>query len=105
MLATLRFAISARVVKGELLRLCPSLNRMNTSVEKAKTNCHDAARASQLFGGLKSLEIFPLLAKNRFFRLGVYNAPNSAFRTLGASPTFLIVKLLWLSEGGKGRIV
>ena len=38
-----------------------------------------------------------------FFRLGVYSAPNSAFRTPGASPTLLIVKLLWLSEGGKGR--
>ena len=34
--ATLRSALSARVVKGELLRLCLGLDRMSTSVEKAK---------------------------------------------------------------------
>ena len=31
----------------------------------------------------------------------MYNAPSLAFRITGASSTFSIVKLLWLSEGGK----
>ena len=46
---TLRSAISAKVALGELLRLCPSSAGLSTSVEKAKTDCHDKARDWSLF--------------------------------------------------------
>src|SRR3954464_4180994 len=39
----LRSAISAKVALGEPLRLCPSSGGLSTSVEKAKTDCHDKA--------------------------------------------------------------
>ena len=44
MLTTLRSARSAKVALGELLRLCPGSAGLSTSVEKAKTDCHDKAR-------------------------------------------------------------
>ena len=46
---TLRSAISAKVALGELLRLCPGSTGLSTSVEKAKTDCHDKARDWSLF--------------------------------------------------------
>ena len=46
---TLRSAISAKVALGELLRLCPGSAGLSTSVEKAKTDCHDKARDWSLF--------------------------------------------------------
>ena len=46
---TLRSAISAKVALGELLRLCPGSAGLSTSVEKAKTDCHDKARDRSLF--------------------------------------------------------
>src|SRR3954468_782471 len=45
----LRSAISAKVALGEPLRLCPSSAGLSTSVEKAKTDCHDEARDRSLF--------------------------------------------------------
>ena len=46
---TLRSALSAKVALGELLRLCPGSAGLSTSVEKAKTDCHDKARDWSLF--------------------------------------------------------
>ena len=46
---TLHSAISAKVALGELLRLCPSSAGLRTSIEKAKTDCHDKARDWSLF--------------------------------------------------------
>ena len=46
---TLRSAISAKVELGELLRLCAGSAGPSTSVEKAKTDCHDKARDWSLF--------------------------------------------------------
>ena len=46
---TLRSALSAKVALGELLRLCPGSTGLSTSVEKAKTDCHDKARDWSLF--------------------------------------------------------
>ena len=46
---TLRSIISAKVALGELLRLCPSWAGPSTSVEKAKTDCHDKAWDRSLF--------------------------------------------------------
>ena len=51
---TLRSAISAKVALGELLRLCPSSTGLSTSVEKAKTDCHDKARDWSLFESYSS---------------------------------------------------
>ena len=47
---TLRSALSAKVALGELLRLCSGSAGLSTSVEKAKTDCHDKARDWSLFG-------------------------------------------------------
>ena len=46
---TLRSAISAKVALGELLRLCPGSAGISTSIEKAKTDCHDKVRDWSLF--------------------------------------------------------
>ena len=46
---TLGSALSANVALGELLRLCPGSVGLSTSVEKAKTDCHDKARDWSLF--------------------------------------------------------
>ena len=46
---TLRSVISAKVVLGELLRLCPGSAGLSTSLEKAKTDGHDVARDQSLF--------------------------------------------------------
>ena len=43
-------ALSAKAALGELLQLCPSSAGFSTSVEKAKTDCHDKARDWSLFG-------------------------------------------------------
>ena len=45
----LHSAILAKVALGELLRLCPGSAGLSTSVEKAKTDCHDKARDWSLF--------------------------------------------------------
>ena len=55
---TLRFAISAKVELGEPLRLCPDSSGLSTSVEKAKTDCHDKARAGHCSRGLESLKTY-----------------------------------------------
>ena len=56
---TLRSALSAKVALGELLRLCPGSAGFSTSVEKAKTDCHDKARDWSLFGEVfKSLQTY-----------------------------------------------
>ena len=47
---TVRSTLSAKVALGELLRLCPGSAGLSTSVEKAKTDCHDKARDWSLFG-------------------------------------------------------
>ena len=54
----LRSAMSAKVALGELLRLCPSCARSSTSVEKAKTDWHDEARASRCSRGFESLKTY-----------------------------------------------
>ena len=51
---TLHSAISAKVALGELLRLCPGSAGLSTSVEKAKTDCHDKARDWSLFEEVSS---------------------------------------------------
>ena len=49
-------------------------------------------RASRCSRGLKSLKTFSSLGEESALSgLGVYSAPNSAFRILGASPKFKIV--------------
>ena len=92
---TLRSALSAKVALGELLWLCPGSAGLSTSVEKAKTDCHDKARDWSLFGevfwvpkDLCRLErgVGPVRLK------GVYRAPNSAFRIPGASLKFKIIE-------------
>src|SRR3954466_5353822 len=55
---TLRSAISAKVALGELLRLCPGSAGLSTSVEKAKTDCHDKARVGRCSRGLESLKTY-----------------------------------------------
>ena len=50
---TLRSVISAKVALGELLRLCPSWAGLSTSVEKAKTDRHDEARAGRCSRGFR----------------------------------------------------
>ena len=103
MLATLCSAISARVVKGELLRLCPGSSGRAPQYRKPKTDCHDAARAGQLFERFQILkDFFYFIPRNRSLSdLGVYSAPSSAFRIPGAMAKFKIIELLWLSEGDK----
>ena len=51
---TLRSALSAKVALGELLRLCPGSAGLSTSVEKAKSDCHDEARAGHCSRGFSS---------------------------------------------------
>ena len=48
---TLRSVVSAKVALGEPLRLCPGSAGLSTSVEKAKTDCHDEARAGRCSRG------------------------------------------------------
>ena len=55
---TLCSAISAKVALGELLRLCPGSAGLSTLVEKAKTDCHDKARAGRCSRGLESLKTY-----------------------------------------------
>ena len=50
---TLRSVISAKVALGEPLRLCPGWAGLSTSVEKAKTDRHDRARASRCSRGFR----------------------------------------------------
>ena len=50
---TLCSVISAKVALGELLRLCPGWAGLSTSVEKAKTNRHDRARAGRCSRGFR----------------------------------------------------
>ena len=50
---TLRSVISAKVALGELLWLCPSWAGLSTSVEKAKTDRHDKARAGRCSRGFR----------------------------------------------------
>src|SRR3954468_19511902 len=55
---TLCSVISAKVALGELLRLCPKSVGLSTSVEKAKTDCHDRARAGRCSRGFESLKTY-----------------------------------------------
>ena len=48
----------AKVALGELLRLCPGSAGLSTSVEKAKTECHDKARAGRCSRGFESLKTY-----------------------------------------------
>ena len=90
---TLRSTISAKVALGELLRLCPGSAGLSTSVEKAKTDCHDKARDGRCSRGLKSLKTFSASGEESALPdLGVYSTPNSAFRILGASLKFKIIE-------------
>ena len=92
---TLRFALSAKVALEELLWLCPGSAGLSTSVEKAKTDCHNKARDWSLFG-----EVFRV--PKDLCRLGqgagpvwltsVYRAPNSAFWIPRALPKFKIIE-------------
>ena len=50
---TLHSVISAKVALGELLRLCPSWVGLSTSVEKAKSDHHDEARAGRCSRGFR----------------------------------------------------
>ena len=63
-------------------------------MEKAKTDRHDEARAGRCSRGFfESLKTYA--AKSEEPALsgpGVDSAPNSAFRTLGASPKFKIIE-------------
>ena len=59
---TLRSVISAKVALGELLWLCPSWAGLSTSVEKAKTDRHDEARAGRCSRGFR--------VPKDFFRFG-----------------------------------
>ena len=90
---TLRSAILAKVALRELLRLCPGSAGLSTSVEKAKTDCHDEARAGRCSRGFRVPKDLCRLERGvGFVRLkGVYSAPNSAFRILGALPKFKII--------------
>ena len=49
----LHSALSAKVALGEPLRLCPSWAGLSTSVEKAKTDRHDEARAGRYSRGFR----------------------------------------------------
>ena len=61
-------------------------------MEKAKTDCHDKARAGRCSRGPKSLKNFSASGEESALSdLGVYSALGSAFRILGASPKFKIV--------------
>ena len=73
----------AKVALGELLRLCPGSAGLSTSVEKAKTDCHDKARAGRCSRGLKSLKIFSAPGEESASSdLGMHSAPSPAFRIL-----------------------
>ena len=50
---TLHSVISAKVALGEPLRLCPGWAGLSTSVEKAKTDHHDRARAGRCSRGFR----------------------------------------------------
>ena len=85
MLATLHFAIAAKGVKGELMRLCTGSAGLSTSVEKAKTDCHDEARDWSLFERFfESLKSYAASSEEpALSSQGVDSAPNSVFRTRG----------------------
>ena len=92
---TLCSTMLAKVALGELLRLCPSSAGPSTSVEKAKTDCHDKARDWSLFGEVFRVpkDLCRLGRGASPVRLtGVYRAPNSAFQIPGASPKFKIIE-------------
>ena len=78
-------AISAKVALGELLRLCPSWAGLSTSVEKAKTECHDEVRDRSLFERFfESLKTYAASSEEPALSgQGVDSAPNSVFRTRG----------------------
>ena len=81
----LRSAISAKVALGEPLRLCPGLAGLSTSVEKAKTDCHDEARDRSLFERFfESLNTYAASSEEPALSgQGVDSAPYSVFRTRG----------------------
>ena len=82
---TLRSVISAKVALGEPLRLCPGWAGLNTSVEKAKTDCHDEARDRSLFERFfESLKTYAASSEELDNpSQGVDSAPNSVFQTRG----------------------
>ena len=63
-------------------------------MEKAKTDCHDEARDQSLFERFfESLKTYAALSEELALSgQGVDSAPNSVFRTLGASPKFKIIE-------------
>ena len=91
---TLHSAISAKVALGELLWLCPGSAGLSTSVEKAKTDHHDEARAGRYSRGFRVPKDLCRLERGTGLLSGpgVDSAPNSVFRTLGASPKFEIIE-------------
>ena len=90
----LRSALSAKVALGEPLRLCPGSAGLSTSVEKAKTDCHDVARDRSLFERFfESLKAYAASSEELALSgQGVDSAPNSVFRIPGASPKFKIIE-------------
>ena len=91
---TIRSAISTKVALGELLRLCPGSAGLSTSVEKAKTDCHDKVRDWSLFERFQVPKDLCRLERGAgpVQLKGVYSAPNSAFRMLGTLPKFKIIE-------------
>ena len=65
--------------------IVPQLSRLNTSVEKAKTDYHDEARDGSLFERFfKSLKTYAASSEELDnTSQGVDSAPNSVFRTRG----------------------
>ena len=91
---TLYSVVSAKVALGELLRLCPDSAGLSTSVEKAKTDCHDKAGDWSLFERFRVPKDLCRLGRGAgsVWLTGVYRAPNSAFGIPRASPKFKIIE-------------
>ena len=89
---TLRSAISAKVALGELLPCVPVLSDEHLSRESRKLTVMMRRELVAVREVLKSLNSFSALGEESALSgLGVYSAPNSAFRIPGASPKFKII--------------
>ena len=66
----------------------------STSVEKAKTDCHDEVRDRSLFERfVESLKTYAASSEEPTLSgQGVDSVPNSVFQILGASPKFKIIE-------------
>ena len=100
-LATLRSALSARVVKGELLRLCFRFIWSSTSVEKAENRlswcCESWSTTRWLIGIFRdSLRII----RRTFFLQVIYVTHHIGISRTHARGYIIVppIKLLWLSE-------